>query len=175
MTNNDPVPGSESQKNLTKLSDGQNAPASTDRLVEKIEREAGPLIPATARKQVLSRVSAIVRREFIFQGPLPPPDVFAGYETALPGAADRILRMAETSLQHDCQVNTQAQVNDREDRKLGLFLGFAALCVLTVSAVVCVLMGHELFGGGLVLAGVAGVIARFIHGRPTTVVSDEKQ
>lgn len=174
MTNNDPPPRTENQKSLVKSPDSPNVPAQTDKLVENIEREAGPLIPATARKQVLAKVTAIVRRESYFRGPLPPPDMLAGYEAALPGAADRIIKMAEVSLDHDCNINTQAQKDDRDDRTLGMKLGFAALCVLTVAAAACALMGHELFGGGLVLAGVAGVIARFIHGRSTASPASEQ-
>ena len=30
-----------------------------------------------------------------FAGPLPPPQLFEGYERVCPGAADRILTMAE--------------------------------------------------------------------------------
>src|SRR5258705_11795241 len=36
----------------------------------------------------------------IYQGPLPPPENFAAYEHVLPGAADRILKMAENQAAH---------------------------------------------------------------------------
>ena len=42
-------------------------------------------------------------------GPLPPPDDFRQYEETLPGAADRILRMAE---------NQNERRNNREDARL---------------------------------------------------------
>ena len=35
-------------------------------------------------------------------GPLPHPDFFQAYENTLPGAADRILAMAESSKRSDC-------------------------------------------------------------------------
>lgn len=35
-----------------------------------------------------------------FQGPLPPPDFFEQYEATLPGAAERILQMAERQASH---------------------------------------------------------------------------
>ena len=165
MTNNDPPPTQENPKSLAKVPDGSNVPALPDSLVKKIEREAGPLIPAAARKRVMAKVSAIVRQEYYFKGPLPPPEMLAEYENALPGAADRIIKMAEKSLDHNCSISVQAQCDEKEDRKLGLKLGLAALCVLTTGAVICALYGHELFAGGLVLAEVAGVVAHFITGR----------
>lgn len=36
----------------------------------------------------------------VHMGPLPPPDVFAGYEQVCPGAAERILSMAEQQAKH---------------------------------------------------------------------------
>ncbi|MDO5758979.1 MAG: DUF2335 domain-containing protein [Rhodobacterales bacterium] len=44
------------------------------------------------------------------QGPLPSPEVFAGYEHVLPGAADRILSMAEAD------VTTRARIGKAEAR-----------------------------------------------------------
>lgn len=38
--------------------------------------------------------------EFAFRGPIPPPNILSGYEKLLPGAADRILSMAENQTRH---------------------------------------------------------------------------
>lgn len=35
-----------------------------------------------------------------YSGPIPPPEVFRGYEEVLPGSADRILKMTEEQLKH---------------------------------------------------------------------------
>jgi uncharacterized membrane protein len=45
-------------------------------------------------------------------GPLPPPEVLAAYERLHPGAAERIIRMAEKSLDHTIEVE-KAEVADR--------------------------------------------------------------
>lgn len=47
-------------------------------------------------KQVIHQVF----REIEFSGPMPPPNILNGYEKILPGAADRILSMAETQSKH---------------------------------------------------------------------------
>jgi len=35
-----------------------------------------------------------------FSGPLPPPSLLSGYESSCPGAADRIIKMAEQEAEH---------------------------------------------------------------------------
>lgn len=44
-------------------------------------------------EQVKQVVVEAIRSEF--SGPMPPPSILSGYEKILPGAADRILSMAE--------------------------------------------------------------------------------
>ena len=43
-------------------------------------------------------VTQVIQSEF--SGPLPPPNIIKGYEDILPGAADRILSMAENQAKH---------------------------------------------------------------------------
>lgn len=44
------------------------------------------------QQAVTGAILAVTRS---FEGPLPPPDILAGYEDVLPGSAERILLMAE--------------------------------------------------------------------------------
>src|SRR6202034_4192812 len=65
---------------------------------EIIERLVPFLQPGSEEK-----AADVVRTMLIAQshiGPLPPSREFAGYEQALPGAADRVLRMAESEQEH---------------------------------------------------------------------------
>ena len=47
-----------------------------------------------------SQGSRSVARVETFQGPIPPPSVLEAYEKILPGAAERILKMAENQSTH---------------------------------------------------------------------------
>ncbi len=47
-----------------------------------------------------SQRAAIVHAQMEFSGPLPPPQVLGQYDEILPGAAERILRMAEKQQDH---------------------------------------------------------------------------
>ena len=53
-------------------------------------------------KENVSREGHLVHQhaEMSFSGPLPPPNVLSAYEDLLPGAADRIITMAEKQLEH---------------------------------------------------------------------------
>lgn len=42
---------------------------------------------------------SVMNSSVMYQGPLPTPDAFAGYDNVLPGATERILTMAETDQQ----------------------------------------------------------------------------
>ena len=57
-------------------------------------------------------------------GPLPTPDSFREYEDVLPGAADRILTMAETQLQHRASI-----------QKLALWIAFIVAIGFLIGAV----------------------------------------
>ena len=59
-----------------------------------------------------------------FSGPLPPPDAFGEYENVLPGAADRILGMAEYQLQHRAS-----------SQKMGLWIMFVIAIGFLVASV----------------------------------------
>ena len=50
-------------------------------------------------------------------GPLPPASEFAAYEQVLPGAANRIMKLAEDSLRAEIEGNQALRDIYREDRK----------------------------------------------------------
>ncbi|MGD9670774.1 MAG: DUF2335 domain-containing protein [Hyphomicrobiaceae bacterium] len=86
-----------------------------------------------------------------FSGPIPPATEFEKYEAVLPGAADRILKMAETQAQHRHSLESFVVRAS----------AFSSL-VGTISALIIVLAG---FAGGvyLILNGfsVQGFVALF--------------
>ena len=60
-----------------------------------------------------------------FQGPVPHPGTLAGYERILPGAADRIMKMAEDDAEHQRKIECLAIENVARDIKRGQYLGFS--------------------------------------------------
>lgn len=69
-----------------------------------------------------------------YSGPLPVPEHFARYEKVLPGAAERILRMAEMEQQKRNDLvekdNAQVHIEYKRGQWIGLFVVLAALGVV---------------------------------------------
>ena len=110
-------------------------------------------------------VTTEVLQELRVSGPLPPPEVLRGYDDALPGAAERILRMAEIDQADAREANRlairEAAADSRHGQKYALRIALAA----RTAACVLGYRGHETaaatVGGGTVV----GLVAVFIAGR----------
>jgi uncharacterized membrane protein len=60
----------------------------------------------------------------VYRGPLPQPEDFAAYERVLPGAADRILRLAESQAMHRQGLEQQALTGDIRKSMMGTILAY---------------------------------------------------
>lgn len=149
-------------------------PDAGEEFAEKVERELGPLIPETARKKVLERaVQIMVREEEQFSGPVPHPRHMQQYEDACPGAADRMIRMAENVTEAQIEFARTELLHSHADRKLGLYLGFGALALILIAAVVLALFDKPVMAGSILGLGTLGIVARFIDGRRKLKATDE--
>ncbi len=103
---------------------GEQASAPAIPQVDSIPEERGI---ATSEEQ------RIIYGE-VFAGPLPPPHMLQGYEEVLSGAADRIVRMAESQANHRQEQESRILTAATQLSKLGMFLGFClALAILGVA------------------------------------------
>ena len=100
-----------------------------------------------------------------FSGPLPPPDLLRGYDLVVPGAAERILKMAEEQAKHRQNLERLVIAGGSKRANMGLCLGFIlSLIVLALSAGLIV-NGYEIAGtviGSIDLVSLATV---FVVGR----------
>jgi len=107
-----------------------------------------------------------------FSGPIPAPGILAEYERILPGAAERILKMAETQSshrQHQEEKSLQAQVEhlvrrDKEAR-YGQWFAFIIAIFAIVMGTLVALVSSGLGGGIITFAGLATIVSAFIYGR----------
>lgn len=125
--------------------------------------EAFERLPEESRTRV---TSMMVSREF--HGPLPPASEFREYNKVLPGAAERILAMAEKNVSMlekttDAHIQNENKIVDHninEEKKgscFGLLIGIGALG----SAVYLASTGHDWVAGGIITSIVA-LVALFI-------------
>ena len=145
---------------------GVSALTRVNELREKVEETIGPLVQAgQARVQVVERVTQMMSAE-IFRGPIPHPKHIQAYEDACPGAADRIIAMAEIAQQRREDRHDKLIEHEYSDRRVGLYLGFLALLAMVIGGIFLVYSGQSVIGGGLLGAAVLGtVVGSFVHGR----------
>jgi uncharacterized membrane protein len=100
-----------------------------------------------------------------FSGPIAHPQHLREYEQICPGAADRIISMAERNLDHAQRMQDKSLDGEIADIRAGRWFGFAALMALIIGAIACGLMGQKEIALALLTTGALGTIGAFIKGR----------
>lgn len=154
-----PLPGAEHTFDLS------------EELAREIADQIGPLVSKGTRDQIVARVVRVTQSE-MFQGPIAHPKHLAQYEETLPGSADRIIRMAESQLEHSQKM--QERVLDAEigDQKSGRLYGFLALLSLIIASAVTGALGMQALSLAFLGTGVLGVVGAFIRGRASPPPSE---
>lgn len=101
-----------------------------------------------------------------FSGPLPHPEILKGYEEALPGTAERIIRMAEK--EQDFRLEAQNKIIDSEiaDGKKGVIfaftLGIGALAVAALVVMTVPQIGGAIASAVIGMGGMTSIIGTLI-------------
>lgn len=125
-------------------------------------KEPGDGASAAASQQLLAMASMASAS---FMGPLPPPEILRGYEDVLPGAADRILKMAETQASHRQGLESIAVNGGNRRSWWGLALGFIISLVVFGLGTAIVLEGHSAAGATVMSVDVVGLAGVFVYGQ----------
>lgn len=121
----------------------------------QIKHQAGAVTSSVSSEGHLTVQMSRSKRE-IFCGPLPPASEMQKYEDILPGAAERILKMAE----REQRVTSKRENKKIRIQRLGMVLGFIALMAIIALAGVAVYWKEPWVAGAIVaLAGVCSVMA----------------
>ena len=101
-------------------------------------------------------------------GPLPDPSQLEQYNKVCPGAADRIITMAEKEAEHRHCIETAYLKSSTRISWIGV-ISAAIICIATIAGGVLVIMnGHDWAGSFLGASGLAGVAGTFITGTKST-------
>lgn len=145
--------------------DGQQL---VDRLEHELQENPNPeLVERLVQSPAIQRVVMEMH-----QGPLPPAHAMADYERVLPGAAERIMLMAEREQAHRHSVQEEQLSQSKslatgylKQDSRGKWMGFTIAMLVLILACVMAVLGHE--GLAVVLAGLdlVGLAAVFVVGR----------
>lgn len=103
-----------------------------------------------------------------YSGPVPPPAVMEQMEKILPGAADRIFKMAEKD--QDAQISI-IQTRDRRvhlENMTALWMAFVVSLVFVGCGTFLVSHGHIKTGASLLGVTLLGVVGSFLYRWKTT-------
>jgi len=100
----------------------------------------------------------------MFAGPLPHPEILAGYERVAPGTADRLISMAERDQIHRHAMDNQSVTGDYQEAARGQYLAVSiALLVLIAGCYFC-WQGHPIEGVTVITADLIALVGLFIFG-----------
>jgi len=148
------------QRRSSELREGTNLPANQ-------RGRKLPAQPPSDTETESQTVRAIVRAELqstSFSGPLPPPEMLREYDQIYPGAAEKIIQMAESQLHH--RQSLERQVIEAEIRQAarGQWIAGAIALAGLLAATLVGVFGSPVVGGAIAAMDVVGLAAVFIYG-----------
>jgi len=99
-----------------------------------------------------------------FHGPLPRPSDFSQYEAILPGAAERIVAMAERQAVHRQGLEKKVIDSDALQALVGTVFGLVIGLFGLGVAGYCIINGHDWAGVGIGGATLVSMVSAFIYG-----------
>lgn len=105
-----------------------------------------------------------VERHQLFLGPLPPPDVIRQYDEICPGAADRIIGMAERQAQHRQTIESKVINSDTVNSKMGMVFGFVIALISIIGGVYIILQDKIFPGIAIIMAMLVSLVGTFVYG-----------
>ena len=109
--------------------------------------------------------SGIEIRAQHFQGPIPPPDTLAKYEEIIPGAAERILSMAEKQGNHRRNLETKVIAKDSGRASRGQIFAFIISMTIIIGGFVMIWQGKSLEGMSSIIGAITALVGVFIYGK----------
>lgn len=107
-----------------------------------------------------------------YTGPIPPPSALREYDTILPGAAERILTLAEAEAKHRHLMDSEAaRQNDKvidksfDERKRGQWFGLIIGSLALITSIIAIIEGHPTVAGVIGGTAAVGLVSAFLVGR----------
>ena len=125
--------------------------------LDKLPPELAAQIQEAQGGDLLVTTSTVTAQQS-YRGPIPDPHTLAGYRELVPDAPERILRMAETSMEHGRKMDREASSR----ATVGQWMGFVGLVLLIGGAFYALSEGDTAAVAIFLGAAALGVIGRFL-------------
>jgi len=100
-----------------------------------------------------------------YAGPLPHPDILVKYNEAHPGAADRIIAMAEKQAAHRQELEKTVVTANCHNSKRGPIYGFIICMTAIGGGVYLIQLGKGAAGLASIITALASLAVVFVYGR----------
>lgn len=137
---------------------------------EKVQEAESPVkvildaVPENKKEEV--KEALMIIRSEMYSGPIPPPEALARYEEIQPGAADRILKMAEKQQEHRMALETKAIGGQVDQSKRGQIFGFILVFVcIAVAVFFAIYFGMTSFAVTFLCVTMVSVVGLFVTGK----------
>jgi uncharacterized membrane protein len=100
-----------------------------------------------------------------FSGPLPPPEILARYNEILPGAAERIIAMAENQNVHRRELEKKVINGNVFSQNVGMILGFIIAMTAIIGGIWLASKGMATQGLAAILAAIAAPAGVFVYAK----------
>lgn len=100
-----------------------------------------------------------------YSGPLPHPDILVKYNEAHPGAADRIIAMAEQQSAHRQEIEKKVIASNCHVQKSGPIFGFIVCMTAIIGGVYLIHSGQQAGGLVSIISALSGLAVVFVYGK----------
>lgn len=127
------------------------------------------------------KIGSVVQRieASAWRGPLPSPDDLRAYENLVPGAAERLIKMAEKQSEHRRSLERLVIESGARNSTIGVFVGFVIALVALALAGYAIYEGRSQTGTAIVMTTISGLVGVFVIGKYLThkerVQRDERE
>lgn len=125
------------------------------------------MLPPEAKAELISVVQQLTVSH---SGWLPTPEYLVRYEAALPGLAERIVRMPEREQEHRHRAVEESMTRDYKIRTRGQILAMVSLALLLAFSAYLVTVGQPAWAGRVAIFTIVAVVGIFVTGK----LSDRK-
>ena len=119
---------------------------------------------AQSLPQATMRASFEATRTTMHSGPLPRPEDVAAYEATCPGAADRIITMAEKQASHRQELERAVVNSNISNERRGQWLAFATAVLFGGAGTYLIATGKSTEGLVAIIGPLVGLVAVYFRG-----------
>lgn len=125
--------------------------------LDRLPDDTQPVLETEVQQQ-----ESLVAQTELFQGPLPPPGHLAAYDQIVPGAAERILRMAEDQAEHRRGLESIVVHSNVKQETRGQWFGFVIAMTAILGGIYLMDSGKSLWGAATAIAAIVGLVGLFV-------------